>query len=394
MDKTVILSFIVACLGSLVVTSCVGGVYDGVTPYPYPLGGNYATPPIVSWPDFNILYKGNSSHISSSKLKTMKAKAIKHSNPNLKIAYQSSVDDRVENLVGLLTVDLPDGYSICSATPIKYDATNDQTVFITAAHCLMAQKNDPNSLNTTDIYSVQDMYISQGIKGWSDPVNVFAVEAVYLPSRYCYGSVFAIDGEGVSSCPNLKYKAGTEGNDIAIVVVSGKFSNPDNYPQITKLQNYPITYTKAPILSIGYGVVNGANSSETWPDQGIQAFAVTNYSYAETNQAGYHYLLNSIFNEDHKAYATLVCSGDSGGPDLFWDQNLADSQDKGKWILLSEHTYGPAGECGSFYKNLYVHGNGSTNVGYYYDWITGILGALNNSSYCNNPENKCVLQNQ
>ena len=62
-------------------------------------------------------------------------------------------------------------------------------------------------------------------------------------------------------------------------------------------------------------------------------------------------------------YASLVCGGDSGGGDLFWTGS--------KWILLSEHTYGPNSACGTFYS-FYLP-NGATNVSAYYDWIQSII---------------------
>lgn len=389
MGKAIITSFMLAGLCATMLSSCMGGVYDGVTPYPYPKQGNYAKPPIEIWPDFSVTYGESSNHVSMKN----NSSVYKSNSPSLQIAYQSSVDPRVEDLVGLLTVDVGDGYSICSATPIAYDAQSDRTTLVTAAHCVTATKSDPNALKPQDLYPVQDLYISQGIQAFSDPVHVFDVVSVYVPNNYCNGSKFLVDENGAYYCPNLKYKAGTQGNDIAVVVISGKFGDPQKYAQIAALPEYPTVGTKPTVLSVGFGVVNGPGFEEVWPSHGIQAFAISNYLYGEINAQGYHYLLSSFFNEQQKGYAALVCSGDSGGGDFFWDQK--DGQ-AGRWILIAEHTYGPSGVCGGFYKNLYTHGNGATNVGHYYDWVNAIVNSVASESdnHCDNAINNCVMRSQ
>jgi hypothetical protein len=75
----------------------------------------------------------------------------------------------------------------------------------------------------------------------------------------------------------------------------------------------------------------------------------------------------------YAGYASLICGGDSGGGDIFWTGN--------KWILLSEHTYGPTSVCGTFYSYL---PNGETNVSSYYNWLENIIMNKNPIADCTN----------
>lgn len=378
MDKAVIGKVFIIFITFL--TSCVGSVYDGVSPYPYSPVGDYPAPDIVSFPNFNQVYKNGSNHISSLQFNNMINMNQQKNASKLEIAYQSTANRKIEDLVALVTVNVGIGFSICSATPIKYDSSLDKTVLVTAAHCLIKSKPDLNNLYQNDIYPLASINVIQGINAMVDPVNIFKVDAVFVYSKYCDGSSFYNNG----SCPNLIYKAGTEGNDVALLEIKGKFGNPEHYPKIATLDHFPAVYTKAPVLSLGYGVVNGEGNQEIVPDGGVKAFATTNYLYASSDHVGYHYLHNSIFNEEHKAYAILFCSGDSGGPDLFWDGN--------QWLMLAIHTYGPANQCGGFTKNLYRNGNGSTNLGFYFTWLQSIIDNLDNHGYCDNSDHQCLLK--
>jgi secreted trypsin-like serine protease len=126
----------------------------------------------------------------------------------------------------------------------------------------------------------------------------------------------------------------------------------------------------APVLSIGYGVNTqwpNSNASCDTPTKCATMFYTANYQYWQQNTTGYNYLYNSYYNAGgfgQFGYSSLICGGDSGGGDLFWDGN------NNNWLLLSEHTYGPNGACGTFYNYL---PNAATNVSAYYDWIQSII---------------------
>jgi hypothetical protein len=198
--------------------------------------------------------------------------------------------------------------------------------------------------------------------------------SVFVPKDYCYGAKFSSTSGG---CPNFNPSDGVvggQGNDIALIHINRKFNANEVYPQLAPPESYPQQYTMAPILSLGFGVnnVNGRVG---------QMFYVTNYFYQKSDSLGYHYLHNSYFNTNatNFGYSALICGGDSGGPDLFWNGH--------NWILLSEHTYGLSDSCGGFYNELT---EGATNVSSYYGWLTSIMNATNPVAYCQTESANCT----
>lgn len=294
---------------------------------------------------------------------------------SLQIAYGNNSESNISNLTAYVNMT----GSLCSATPIKYDANTNTTFLIGAAHCFVKNKTVSTTLNQANLLSASLLSVSYGISSLATNWVSYPVVAVYLRQDYCYNATFGIGGH----CPNFSPNEGVtngQGNDIAVIQISGQYADPESYPQIVTASEYPVPYTAAPVLSVGYGIntqsPNGGASCDTSTQPCGTMFYTANYQYWQQDTTGYHYLYNSFYNNggfDQSGYSALICGGDSGGGDLFWNG--------ANWILLSEHTYGPDGACGTFYNYL---PNGATNVSAYYDWIQSILTNPIPATSCSN----------
>jgi hypothetical protein len=306
---------------------------------------------------------------------------------NLQIAYGNNNESQIANLAAYVNMD----GALCSATPVSYDANSNTTFLIGAAHCFVQSKNSPTTVSSSDLLPTSKLTVYNGVsqaKGW---VGTYPVVAVYLRQDYCYNGTFSSGGE----CPNFSPNYGAangQGNDISIIQVKGQYAAPESYPQVVPASQYPQTYTMAPILSIGYGFNTQVPNGNLPPGctAGVNCavmFYTANYQYWQQDATGYHYLYNSYYNNggfSQQGYTSLICGGDSGGGDLFWTGS--------KWILLSEHTYGPSGACGTFYSYL---PNGATNVSSYYSWIQSIITNPSPVANCNSGAiSNCVTNGQ
>lgn len=293
--------------------------------------------------------------------------------PSLQIAYGNNSESNIANLTAYVTM----GGSLCSATPVKYDSVSGTTFLIGAAHCFVDNKTSATTLNSANLSPTSLLKVYYGVSKESANGTSYPVKAVYLRQDYCYNATFGIGGH----CPNFSPSDGanTQGNDIAVIQISGQFGDPESYPQVVPASEYPTPYTAAPVLSVGYGLNTQTPVTDDRFLPRSSMFYVANYQYWQQDstplgQGGYHYLYNSFYNSggfEQSGYSALICGGDSGGGDLFWTGT--------KWILLSEHTYGPGGACGTFYTSL---PNGATNVSAYYDWIQSILTNLAPAANC------------
>lgn len=296
--------------------------------------------------------------------------------PSLQIAYGDNTESNIANLTAYVTM----GGGLCSATPVQYDPESNTTFLIGAAHCFVDNKTSETTLKRANLSPTSVLKVYYGVSKESANWESYPVVAVYLRQDYCYNATFTgINGD---ECPNFAPNSGVtngQGNDIAVIQIRGKFGDPESYPQVVPASEYPTPYTAAPVLSVGYGLNTQTPVTDDRFLPRSSMFYVANYQYWQqdstpSGQGGYHYLYNSFYNNGEfgqYGYSALICGGDSGGGDLFWTGT--------KWILLSEHTYGPGGACGTFYTSL---PNGATNVSAYYDWIQSILTNLAPAANC------------
>lgn len=296
---------------------------------------------------------------------------------SLQIAYGNNTESEVRNLTSLILIG---SNGLCSATPVSYDQQNDVTYLIGAAHCFIESKNVSTTIQYGNFFAKEDLFAlyGDGFSSASLPV-AYVVDAIFVPQDYCYMATFSNTG----GCPNFVPgdTNGGYGNDIAVIKVQGEFGNSSlSYPHVVESSLYPQSYAMAPIMAVGYGIsrqdpsYNADCSNSGCADM----FYVANYLYWQQDAPGYHYLYSSFYNVNNTppfstGYAALVCGGDSGGGDLFWDGS--------RWILLAEHTYGIGNNCGGFYQFL---PNGSTNVSAYYNWIKSIIDNPDNIALCKN----------
>ena len=285
----------------------------------------------------------------------------------LQIAWGYNDNPAAPNLVAYVnqttTGSWSGGYSICTATPVASDGQGG-TWLVGAAHCYLSKKTNFVSVLESNILLTDNIRILKGVNS-SNQQLIANSATVFVQQDYCKGATFSSLGK----CPNFgpnEGAVGGQGNDIALIHINAKFNESESYPQLAKAESYPKTYTMAPVLSMGYGDNNTIGGNGT-------LFYVVNYQYQQSDSTGYHYLYNSYFNPSpaNFGYSALVCGGDSGGPDLFWNGS--------NWLLLSEHTYGPTDACGTFYNYL---PNGATNVSSYYSWLTGIISDTNRIADC------------
>lgn len=357
----------VVFIASLSAISCNsgGGGNNSVTPYPYQTLGSYNGIPysqLGNPPGF--------TNYPEAYFPTFTSAAAMSS----KIAYGQNTQTNITNLSAYVRM----GKYICSATPIYYNPKANVTFLVGAAHCFIPAKPLADTLTVNDLITNDLVSVYNGMSkdaGWYES---FPTTAVYLMKNYCYGATFDKPG----GCPNFTAGdgvAGGQGNDLAIIQIPGKYADPESYPSVVPESEYPQELSMAPILSVGYGL---NTQTPTSPDSDLPRgimFYVANYFYEKTDTSGYHYLYNSFFNSSTNGYAALVCGGDSGGGDLFWTGQ--------KWILLSEHTYGPDDACGTYYSYL---PNAATNVGSYYNWIESIITSSSPEDWCNTAGNNCV----
>lgn len=319
---------------------------NNVDPYPYPTPSTYPSMPdgfADAVPSF--VAGSQSGHYG------------------LQIAYGHNSNPQAANLVAYINQQVGLGTYICSATPIAADGVGG-TWLVGAAHCYLSAKTNAAYVSANDILSMSNLSIFKGVYGQTQKASSVQV---FVPKNYCQGATFS----GLGKCPNFGSYNGGEGNDIALVHINTKFNDDQNYPRLAQESEYPPAYAMAPVLSLGFGSTNSGGMGNM--------FYVVNYFYQQFDAAGYHYLLNSYFNP-YAGYSELICGGDSGGGDLYWNGS--------QWLLLSEHTYGPSDSCGNFYNYL---PNGATNVSAYYSWLSNIINSgTGATTFCNSESAVCV----
>lgn len=377
-------SLLVACGGGGGGGGGSGGYNGSFADDPAPQGGPY--PESGSYNGFPYSILTQPSDVNGGVLsKSYPNSYFPNGLPNsLQIAYGNNDESRVANISAYVTMTISSRTFICSATPVYFDTNSQTTFLIGAAHCFVDYKNSLQTLSAANMVPLGQTSVKYGVYG-SSPIQTYGVKAVYLRQDYCYGSTFPTSYS--SECPNFSPSSGanTQGNDIAVIQVNGKYGNPESYPypQVVPASEYPTPYTMAPVLSIGYGINTQTPTASDVGGKSVMYY-VAGYQYWQqdltngSNNGGYHYLYNSYYNQsafNQSGYSALICGGDSGGGDLFWTGS--------KWILLSEHTYGPSNSCGTFYNYL---PNGATNVSAYYDWIQAIIHDPNDTpaTSCNN----------
>ncbi len=265
-----------------------------------------------------------------------------NSGGNAKIAYGSncqvsdventSVQATLESMAVAIT--LSDGSRYCTGTPISYDPTTGVGYVLSAAHCVVGnpksalQQVTANNITT---FTKNRYYISQTLNADGSNKMTGTITAVYIPSQYCQVAPFTLNRYGNYECNYLPAQNG----DLALLKVNITSGNSLNINSQVKLAPSNLTMAQPSyIMALGYGSTN-TNENNT------NLFYIT-YEYFANNsyqgETGLSTLMNGYSPSGTNAYYSIICGGDSGGGDFYWDG--------ANWNLVGAHSYGSS-ICGS-----------------------------------------------
>jgi hypothetical protein len=222
----------------------------------------------------------------------------------------------------------------CTGTPLTYDPKTRVGFVVTAAHCVVGGKKPAVSpitrrnITTFGPGDAAEVYQkTPGIVAAKSDLTG-AIDAVYVTSQYCTGPAFNSKG----ACSDLTQQDG----DVAVLKVrayGGKSIGVND-----RLQLAPAGLAMSPdalIMALGYGT----NKSSIPPDPESRVLYYIDYQYfAKNRYAGVSSTL-SLMNGYYKKsrYYSIICQGDSGGGDFYWDGT--------HWNLVGAHSWGP-NPCG------------------------------------------------
>lgn len=232
----------------------------------------------------------------------------------------------------------------CTGTPLSYDAASGIGFIVTAAHCVVGGAKSAKIRITrrniiTFAGSGDEAEAYQGTPGIVTDRSKLtaAIDAVYVPSSYC--TVPAFDSKG--ACADLSKQDG----DVAVLKVraySGKSIGVNGQLQLAPSDL--VMKHRDLIMALGYGT----NKSSVPPRPESRVLYYVDYEYfADNRYAGVPSTL-SLMNGYYKSsmYYSIICQGDSGGGDFYWDGT--------HWDLVGAHSWGP-NPCG-------VHGASYTKA--------------------------------
>lgn len=219
----------------------------------------------------------------------------------------------------------------CTGTPIHYDPATGVGFIVTAAHCVVGNAKAADTPVTADnitTFASGSDWVYQGTPGIvsSEADLTGQIQAVYIPSQYC--KVPAFDKGG---CSDLARQDG----DVAVVKMVGIHGHAlDVDPGLRLAPKDAVLASGDEIMALGYGT----NTSST-PDDRVLYYITYNY-YGTDQHDGVSSQL-SLLNGYHLngKYYSIICQGDSGGGDFYWDGT--------QWSLIGAHSFGPV-PCGVY----------------------------------------------
>jgi hypothetical protein len=248
----------------------------------------------------------------------------------------------------------------CTGTPVAYDPKTHVGFVVTAAHCVVGgdkaagaevaaaniETFDPGQ-NRAEIY--------QGDPGIVRSAAVLTAKmmAVYVPSQYCKAPAFSTDGDGCES-------PSEQNGDVAVLKVQTKGNTTLGVLPSLRIANAEQALAHGTlVMALGYGL----NTSATPQDRVLnyidyEYFANDAYK-GITSQAS---IMNGYAH--NQRYYSIICQGDSGGGDFYWDGT--------HWNLVGVHSWGPnpCGVTGGTYGDAF---DVSADVRPFVDWIEKIV---------------------
>jgi len=305
-------------------------------------------------------------------------------NSNLKIAYGNnclventsnlSLRDSLESMAVAIT--LSNGRSYCTGTPLSYNENTGVGYILSAAHCFVAgsakapnQEVVPSTITTfTKTDGVLHInYINQTLNANGESgTTTGKITAVYIPKRYCQVP-YMTRSEG---CSDLTQQDG----DIALLKVSLDKGQSLRYNPLVKPATQGLSIPFADyIIALGYGDINSSNGTIT----NKRLYYIT-YQYFNQNsyqgQFGKSVIFNGYFLNNR--YYSIICRGDSGGGDFYWDGT--------HWNLVGIHSYGLKASCGMNNVAYSWAYDASTDVRPFTTYLQNIMNTDTAAGGCNN----------
>lgn len=262
----------------------------------------------------------------------------------------------LEKLAVALMADHSYGFTeYCTGTPISYDPNTHVGFIVTAAHCVVGGAKSPDAPvhpdNITTFSGGQD-WIYQGPRGIVANTSELSgrIQAVYVPQQYCRVPAFSNGG-----CGNLTRQNG----DVAVLKVTALNRHIRVDGNLRLAPANAVLPQTAEIMALGYGT-----NTSTTPDDRV-LYYITYHYYANDKFDGVPSEL-SLMNGYHANgnFYSIICQGDSGGGDFYWDGT--------HWNLVGAHSWGPVpcGVWGAKYISAY---DVSADVRAFDTWVETIV---------------------
>lgn len=310
-------------------TACVGA---GSSPSNSPTYS--VTPTNLVGP--NNLYKCLPSSLPTYSAKTANGAKIAYGN-NCKVSnvnnesLQSNLQSMAVAITGL------SGAGYCTGTPLSYNPASQVGYVLSAAHCVVGNSKAARQQVTAGniiTFAKHNNYINQALSAASGSGATGTIQAIYIPTQYCQSAAFELDQYGNYACSDLTKQNG----DIALLKVS--FATGQSLNVSSQVQLAPSNLKVAQpsyVMALGYGITNydgyvQSNKNLTYIT--YQYFADNTFQ----NTTGLSTIMNGYSPQGYNAYYSIICSGDSGGGDFYWDGN--------NWNLVGTHSYGSS-VCGA-----------------------------------------------
>ncbi|MGB8964780.1 MAG: trypsin-like serine protease [Candidatus Cybelea sp.] len=248
--------------------------------------------------------------------------------------------------------------SYCTGTPIRFNPATGVGFVATAAHCLVGYTRKPagKSITPADIFTfrLRDASIYQGPIGKvsNNALLTGRVSAVYVPSRYCKGAVM---DEG---CLDLSKQNGDLG---VLKIVVEKSKTLGVLPNFRVAPKSLVIGSAQNIMALGYGL-------NTTPTPGSKKLYYIDYQFfakdAYRGVSSQASIMNGYYRQSNAMFYSIICKGDSGGGDFYWDGS--------RWNLIGTHSWGTS-QCGGYNARYDAAFDVSADVRPFTPWINKIL---------------------
>ena len=276
----------------------------------------------------------------------------------------------------------------CTGTPIRFDPTSGVGFVVSAAHCVLDAEKPAGQAITPDDISIfrnNKATIYQGLIGTvTDKASLTGqINAVYVPSRYCKEA--PMNG----GCRNLEKQNG----DIAVLkIVVDKGKTLGVLPDLQLAPKTLVIDSAQSIMALGYGFNEDHHLKHRDQTElhyvDYQFFATDAYKTVHSEASlmnGYFIAGRNKCIASRTCYIEIICGGDSGGGDFYWDGS--------RWDLIGAHSFGGSGYCGGEGLRAYGHvADVSADVRPFTAWIEEILRVDTAPTGCARLDDKYVCR--